>query len=111
MVAPRLRSTSTKQRQVRTPGGRVSTIYKEPKPGKAICAICETKLHAVPNRSRAGMKKLAKTEKRPERMFGGVLCGNCIRSLIKEKIRMESGDLLREEVDITHLKFLDMMKR
>ena len=111
MVSPRLRITSVRKRTVKTPGGRISDIYKPKKTGKAICAICKTKLHGVPNLSRSGMRKLAKTEKRPERMFGGVLCGNCIRDLVKEKIRMESGDLLREEVDITHLKFLDMMKK
>ncbi|MFH1257522.1 MAG: 50S ribosomal protein L34e [Candidatus Micrarchaeota archaeon] len=111
MVAPRLRSLSAKKRQVRTPGNRTVEIYKPKKPGKAVCAICGGLLHGVPNRSRSGMRKLAKTEKRPERMFGGVLCGGCIRELIKEKIRMESGNLLRDEVGVVHLKYLDMMKR
>ncbi|MBI5225066.1 50S ribosomal protein L34e [Candidatus Micrarchaeota archaeon] len=111
MVAPRLRSNSVKKRSVKTPGGRVVNIYKPKKVGKAICGLCGNKLNAVPNRSSSGMRKLAKTQKRPERMFGGVLCGNDLRMLIKEKIRMESGIILREEVDLTHLKYIDMMKR
>ncbi|HLC47447.1 MAG TPA: 50S ribosomal protein L34e [Candidatus Norongarragalinales archaeon] len=111
MVNPARRSTSAKKRMVRTPGGNVRAIYKTKKPSKATCAICKRKLHGVPNRSVAHMRKLAKTEKRPERIFGGVLCARCVSRLVREKIRLESGILLREEVDITHLKYIDMMKR
>jgi large subunit ribosomal protein L34e len=111
MVAPRYRSTSSKGRSAKTPGGRVNVTYKPKKPSKAICAICKINLKAVPNRSNSGMAKLAKTEKRPERMFGGVLCGNCVRELVKEKIRLESGIYSREDIDIKHLKYLDMMKK
>ncbi|MFH0971047.1 MAG: 50S ribosomal protein L34e [Candidatus Micrarchaeota archaeon] len=111
MVAPRRRSTSSKKRSIKTPGGKVHVIYKPKRHSKPICAICATRLHGVPNRSISGMAKLSKTQKRPERIFGGVLCGNCIRHLVKEKIRMESGNLSREEVGIVHLKYLDMMKK
>ncbi|MEK6954614.1 MAG: 50S ribosomal protein L34e [Candidatus Micrarchaeota archaeon] len=111
MVRPSLRSRSAKSRSVRTPGGAVHSIYKPKKPGKAICALCGENLKGVPNRSTVGMRKLAKTKKRPERMFGGVLCAGDVRDLVREKIRLESGILLREDIDIKHLKYLDMMKR
>lgn len=111
MVTPARRSTSSKMRMVRTPGGRSAPIYKPKKPSKGVCAICGEILHGVPNRSRSGMRKLAKTQKRPERMFGGVLCAICVRDIVKEKIRLESGILAREEVGIKHLKFIDMMKK
>ncbi|MFH1750124.1 MAG: 50S ribosomal protein L34e [Candidatus Micrarchaeota archaeon] len=111
MVRPALRSRSAKKRTVKTPGGRVARIYKAKKTSKAPCAICRGLLRGVPNLGRSGMRKLAKTEKRPERMFGGVLCGNCLRALIREKIRLESGILSREDVGISHLKYIDMMKK
>jgi large subunit ribosomal protein L34e len=111
MVNPARRSRSSKKRMVRFPGGRVGPIYKPKRPSKASCAICGGRLHGVPNRSTSQMRKLAKTEKRPERIFGGVLCGGCVRGLVREKIRLESGILLREEVDIKHLKYIDMLKR
>ncbi len=111
MVSPRLRSRSVKRRSVKTPGGKSVFVYKPKKVGKAICAICKSKLGAVPNLGRAQIRKLSKTQKRPERMFGGVLCANCVRELIKEKIRLESGILTRDEITLTHLKYIDMMKK
>ena len=34
----------------------------------------------------AKIKKLAKTEKRPERPYGGNLCSKCTRAKIKSKV-------------------------
>ena len=33
------------------------------------------------------MAKLPKTKKRPERPFGGNLCSDCMRKIMKEKAR------------------------
>ncbi|MEM4691631.1 MAG: 50S ribosomal protein L34e, partial [Desulfurococcaceae archaeon] len=33
------------------------------------------------------LRKLAKTEKRPQRTYGGVLCVNCLEKLLKKTIR------------------------
>ncbi len=98
-------------RMIKPPVRKAHAIYKKKKPSKARCAMCGGGLHGVPRRSISDMRKLAKTQKRPERMFGGVLCANCVRDLVKEKIRLESGILLREDIDIRHLRFIDMMKR
>jgi len=110
MVAPRLRSRSVKKLSRKTPGGRQSVIYKSKKPAKATCAICHAKLNAVPNRKSSEMRKLSKTEKRPERLFGGVLCHNCVASVVKSKARMSSGALARTDVPLKLLKYIEMMK-
>ncbi len=110
MVSPRLRSTSAKAHVRKTPRGKISTIYRPKKPSKAVCAICKMRLAAVPKRSPVHMGKLAKTEKRPERMYGGVLCHNCLQSLLKERIRLQSGALQKEDISLVHLKYLDQMK-
>ncbi len=94
----------------RTPGGRRAVHYKPKKPSKATCAICGAKLFAVPNRSIVGMRKLAKTEKRPERVFGGVLCGNCVQRLLKEKIRLQAGALTNEDIGVVRMKYIAMLK-
>ena len=65
--------------QVKTSKG-VKWIVKRKKPSPAHCATCGNKLHAVPNRNVAEMKKLSKTQKRPERPYGGVLCGTCMKN-------------------------------
>jgi len=99
-----------KRRVKKSPKGRRVVIYKPGKPAGAVCAICDARLNAVPKRDPTAMRKLAKTEKRPERIFGGVLCHACVEQLIKERIRLQSGDLQKEDVDLLHLKYLERMK-
>ena len=111
MVSPRLRSRSTKKTQTRTATRRGVQVYKRGKPSPAICAICQGKLHAVPRRRPYQMGKLAKTEKRPERMFAGVLCHNCVTRLLKQKIRLASNSMKRDDVSLTDLKYIAMMKQ
>jgi len=75
-----------------TPGGRRIKVYKRAK------------------HTDNEMAKLAKTEKRPERLFGGVLCSNCVKQLLKEKTRLQGGVLREEDVDLLHLKYIKMLK-
>ena len=109
MPFPRQRSTSQKKKTHRTPSGRVSTLYSQGKGSKHSCAICHTLLSAVMVRSKA-LKRATKTQRRPERKFGGVLCASCVETLIKEKTRLETGSISREEVSLAHLKYLDRLK-
>ncbi|MFH1106906.1 MAG: 50S ribosomal protein L34e [Candidatus Micrarchaeota archaeon] len=108
MVAPRHRTSKKTLR--RTPGGRSVAIYKPKKPSKARCAICGAKMFAVPNRSIVGMRKLAKTQKRPERVFGGVLCHTCVQQLLKEKLRLQAGAHTEADIGVVHLKYIRMLK-
>lgn len=108
MVAPSKRRMKKTLRK--TPGGRTVAHYKPAKPSKATCAICGAKLFAVPNRSISGMRKLAKTEKRPERIFGGVLCGNCVQQLLKDKMRLQAGALTKEDIGVVRMKYIGMLK-
>lgn len=60
---------------------------KRKKLGKyAHCAICKKQLHGVPRKNH---RKLSKSEKKPNRIFGGYLCSSCSREKLKEKIRSE----------------------
>lgn len=79
--------------RVRTPGGITKVIYKKKKPAKAQCANCGEILKGVPRGRSYKIRKLAKTEKRPERPYGGTLCTKCMRELMAEKAR----SLYREE--------------
>lgn len=69
------------------PGGRTALHYKERKPGKAKCGNCGSILQGVPRERSLKMHKMPKTEKRPERPYGGNLCSRCMRALIIEKAR------------------------
>lgn len=71
----------------RTPGGDTRLYYIKRKPKKAHCAKCGAVLSGVPRERPYKMKKLSKTEKRPQRPFGGNLCSRCTRLMILEKAR------------------------
>ena len=53
--------------------------YKKKKPSKHVCAECGAVLHGVPRGRPYEIGKLAKSQKRPNRPFGGYLCPKCAR--------------------------------
>lgn len=108
MVNPAKRHSKKVTR--RSPSGKRVVLYGAKKPSAASCALCGGKLQAVPRRSASGMRALAKTEKRPQRVFGGVLCFGCTSKVLKERARLSSGSLTRAEVDFTHLPYISMLR-
>jgi len=87
MPAPRLRSRSLRRVFRKVPGGRVSIHYKKRKPKAAKCGNCGAILKGVPRELPYKMRSMAKTKKRPERPYGGVLCSKCMRQEIINKVR------------------------
>ena len=87
MPAPRLRSRSLRKIFRKVPGGRTSIHYKRRKHKLGKCSGCGDALKGVPHELPHKMRKMAKTKKRPERPFGGVLCGKCMRNMIIDKAR------------------------
>jgi large subunit ribosomal protein L34e len=87
MVRRALRSRSLRRVKVKTPGSKVVTHFRKRKPQAAHCAGCSAVLKGVPRERPTKMQNMAKTKKRPERPFGGILCSSCSRSLIKQKAK------------------------
>ena len=104
MVEPRFRTA--KRRKKKSPTGLIVRIYKRDKEAARKCALCDAKLHGVPRDKR----KLSKTEKRLERVFGGVLCAKCVQTIIKDKTRLENGYMEEKDVPVKRLKFLKQLK-
>jgi large subunit ribosomal protein L34e len=90
MPAPRFRSRTFRRIHKKLPSGKTKLFYKRRKPKKAHCASCGKVLHGVPRELSYKIRTLAKTKKRPERPYGGVLCSSCTREFIKQKIRNEN---------------------
>ncbi len=67
--------------RVRTPGGRVVVQYRHKVHSKARCALCGRPLTGTPTGPKFKMRKLAKSERRPNRPFGGYLCSRCARKV------------------------------
>jgi len=81
------KSRSMRRVYTKLPGGRVTIHYEKRKPGKACCARCGAVLAGVPHAITSKLRQMAKTEKRPSRPYGGVLCSKCMRMAMKEKAR------------------------
>ena len=69
----------------KTPGGRVVIHYEKRKPGRAHCSSCGKVLHGVPRVRASYLRRFPKSQLRPERPYGGVLCSKCSRKVIIEK--------------------------
>lgn len=87
MPAPRYRSRTLRRKYVSTPGGRNVIHYEKRKPAKARCAKCGGKLQAVLRVRARQLKSIAKTMKRPQRPYGGMLCSSCTRKQIIQQAR------------------------
>ncbi|NPA86970.1 MAG: 50S ribosomal protein L34e [Candidatus Diapherotrites archaeon] len=111
MVAPFKRRL--KRVKVRTPGGRVVFHFRREKPGKHVCALCGRPLHGVPHGRRpVEVRKLSKTERRPERIFGGVLCADCARRVIEIAFYVKTGAKDMSTVDIKMRPYVEaVLKR
>lgn len=88
MPRPMYRTRSWRRVKRVTPGGELVVHYEKRRPGRARCAICGGELHGVPALRPAQLSKLAKTMKRPERMYGGVVCPRCLARGLRESVRM-----------------------
>ena len=87
MPEGRKRSRTFRRVHVRTPGGKTVLHHRKRKPAKAHCFECGKVLHGVARGRPSEIHKLAKTERRPERPFAGMLCGACMRSRMISKAR------------------------
>jgi large subunit ribosomal protein L34e len=87
MTKPMHKSRSWRRKNVKTPGSRSVIRYGKKKSGMAMCAVCKKPLHGVPRVREIEMKKLTKTERRPERPFGGNLCSSCMREIMRNRAR------------------------
>lgn len=108
MVAPKLR----KQKKVfrKSPTGKRVTLYRKKKTAKRHCALCGARLHGIPSTTLSGLRRYAKTKKRPERLFGGVLCGKCVSRVVKEKARLKTGAAKRSDIPLSRLRFVEALK-
>ncbi len=74
------KSRTYRRVHVRTPGGRTVLHMKRRAPEKPHCADCGLVLQGVARALPFEVGKLSKTERRPERPYGGVLCSACTRA-------------------------------
>jgi len=87
MSAPRYKSGSARKVYKKAPGNSSIVHYRRKKQSKAVCGACGALLNGVPRGRAVEITKLAKTQKRPERAFGGNLCPKCVKKMMVIKAR------------------------
>ena len=87
MPTPKHRSRSLRKVFKKLPGGRLGIHYERKRPKRAHCASCGRALHGVPRGLPYEFKHISKTQRRPERIYGGVMCGNCTRDILISNAR------------------------
>jgi len=86
MARPSRRSRTLARIYKRVTKG-VKLVYKKRKPKPAHCSNCGVVLIGIPHERPYKMMNMPKSQKRPERMFGGVLCSRCAKREIINRIR------------------------
>ena len=86
MTQSKTKSRTFAKKQVRTINGTKVT-YNRRKPKLGSCPVTGETLKGVPRELPAKMRNLAKTEKRPQRPFGGVLSSSASRQELKKRAR------------------------
>lgn len=87
MVAGNKRTRTVKRTQKVTPGNRTVTVYRSKKSSVARCQLTGQKLNGVPRVSKAKLKHMSKSARRPTRPFGGVLSPAAMKRVLIERVR------------------------
>ena len=87
MPTPQQRSRTIRKIFKKLPGGRLTLHYERKKPKSAHCTQCGNVLAGVPRELPFKMRHLGKTEKRPQRIYGGILCSPCMRRTLIVRAR------------------------
>ncbi|MFH1054787.1 MAG: hypothetical protein V1744_01700 [Candidatus Altiarchaeota archaeon] len=90
MVKRSMRTRSRKKVKIRTPGARTVTHFRQEKAGHVTCGRCKSQLGGVASGSPTWMKSISKSQRIPDRSYGGVLCPNCLDDLVRYVTRMEA---------------------
>jgi len=93
----------------RIPSGN-KIIYKEKKHSKHSCALCGKILHGVPHgKSPSEIRKLSKSQRRPEVIFGGILCSQCRTIIVEEAVKVKEKNKKIEEIDLNLKPYVEIM--
>ena len=78
---------SMKKVRKKTITGRNVFVYRKGRVSAAVCNNCGRELHGIPKLNKPLLAKLSKTEKRPNRKFGGYYCAACTKELMRSAAR------------------------
>ncbi|MFA5746333.1 MAG: 50S ribosomal protein L34e [archaeon] len=99
-----------KHKTVITPGGRATRVIVKKKTGKHKCAVCKEMLHGMPHGLRSfEVKKLSKTERRPENLLSSMLCPKCRKVAYQEAVMLKNKIKEEKDIDLRYIKYIKMI--
>ena len=106
MPKPKDRSRSKRKVFKKMPSGKTKlTFQKKIHSDKQRCAICKSVLQATHSNN-----KLSKSQKRPERKFGGHLCHKCLDKVITYSARLNEGIIAIDDIEIRYRTYVKKLK-
>lgn len=90
MVRRSLRTKRLRKIYVKTPKG-VKIHFKERPASLPRCSLCKVLLKGIKKMKSIEYRRISKSEKRVNRIYGGNLCSKCARQKIKMKARKNEG--------------------
>ena len=85
----------------KTPGSHVATHTRREKTSKHKCAICGSVLHGMVRGTNSEVRKAKRSQRRPERPFGGQLCTKCSRKVLILRAKSMFGLIKPEDVPLS----------
>lgn len=85
----------------RTPGGKLKVHTKAERKHRACCSMCNVVLKGT-----SYSRSLRRTERKPERPFGGHMCHKCAQKVFVYRARVKNNDIKASEVPILFQKYL-----
>ncbi|HOW29228.1 MAG TPA: 50S ribosomal protein L34e [archaeon] len=101
-----------KHKSTITPGKRNSRVIVKKKTSNHKCAVCKSTLHGMPHGKRTfEVKKLSKTERRPENLLSSVLCPKCRQIAYQEAVMLKNNIKQEKDLDLRYLKYIKMIMK
>ena len=99
-----------KHKIVVTPSGVRKRVIVKKKTGKHKCAVCKEMLHGMPHGLRTfEVRKLSKTERRPENLLSSVLCPKCRKEAYQDAIMLKNNIKEEKDIDLRYIKYIKMI--
>mgnify|MGYP002763021320 CR=1 FL=1 len=86
MVEGKHKSNTYAEKSVSTVTG-TKRRYTKRNPGQTTCPETDQVLHGVPRGRAVDLKRMTKSQRRPDRPYGGVLSGEAMRERFKQQAR------------------------
>lgn len=100
-----------KKKKYRPVSGKVKVKYGEKKHKGKRCRVCGITLQGVAGGRKSKLKKFSKSEKRPSRVFAGVLCSGCCALAVEEKVKQKYFGKKGEEMPFELKQYVEVLKR